>query len=536
MLKPIVGVLWRVVAAIAIVVAALLFAPVMLPEQGRAQALVLAVGLEVWHTVRSVALWLGGSIVLAWLFYAMRGDRAMYADENGQLPIPWRVLRKHPEIALRTIQQHQETRIIAAKNPMPTHFNYSPKFAPAAEQPLLEAPEIVLPERVSLSEVRQRIPRGEFALGVLDSNKLLSAPPGMCYHMLFNGETRSGKSNAINGIITQLHEQAAHGMPVRLYAGDRKGEFARVWSTSPLFPDGVAISAADIADMLAEVVNDPTTGLESRNRVFSKAAHAGGRTKHVIASIEDYERVTGEHLERVFIIVDEINALMLEASKDNRLEASLMQLLQMGAGYGFYLLAGAQHLTAATLGTEGKYNFTTRAHFGDYNQNAINMLFGKVDADTLKPHMDGTKGRGLIKTVGNAAPVLFQSVHCEERDILKALELVRPPLAAAGAMPMLEHSAISAKSTSSDTPATPEPAPPKSAKSAKSTEGEHKHALFYALGGKPEDIDRILLLARADNGKLSRRAIARTVYDKDGGDPYKRVAAVLDAEGIQAKR
>ena len=28
------------------------------------------------------------------------------------------------------------------------------------------------------------------------------------------------KTNAINGLITQLHEQTAQGMPLRLYAGD----------------------------------------------------------------------------------------------------------------------------------------------------------------------------------------------------------------------------------------------------------------------------------------------------------------------------
>ncbi len=270
-------------------------------------------------------------------------------------------------------------------------------------------------------------PRGELALGMLGSGKLLHAPPSLCYHMLFHGETRSGKTNAINGLITQLHEQAAAGMPLRLYAGDRKGEFARTWQDSPLFPEGVATSAADIAIMLGEIVNDSQLGIDSRNRIFDQAARVDGKVKHVISNIDDYERVTRQPLERVFIIVDEINALMLEASKDNRLEASLMQLLQMGAGYGFYLLAGAQHLTAATLGTEGKYNFTTRAHFGDYNVSAINMLFGRVDAAALKPYMDGTKGRGVIKTVGSAAPVPFQSVYCEEQDILGALaRAVRP--------------------------------------------------------------------------------------------------------------
>ncbi len=35
---------------------------------------------------------------------------------------------------------------------------------------------------------------------------------------------------------------------------------------------------------------------------------------------------------------------------------------------------------------------------------------------------------------------------------------------------------------------------------------------------------------------IARRAIARMMYQGDGGDPYKRVAAVLDAAGMQATR
>jgi energy-coupling factor transporter ATP-binding protein EcfA2 len=103
--------------------------------------------IGVWSIARTVAIVGVGSVVLALFWHMLRGDKQVYPDEYGQLPIPWRVLRKHPELALRTIQHHQETRIIAAKNPMPTHFNYSPKFAPAAEAPMLEqaapAPEPV---------------------------------------------------------------------------------------------------------------------------------------------------------------------------------------------------------------------------------------------------------------------------------------------------------------------------------------------------------------------------------------------------------
>ena len=203
----------------------------------------------------------------------------------------------------------------------------------------------------------------------------------------------------------------AAGMPVTLYAGDKKGEFAATWQTSELFPDGIHTETAEIADMLDGSVHDPTLGLLARNKQFARAASGTGR---IIRHIDDYEHATGERLPRVFVFVDEINSLLLDARRDDRLETVLMQALQMGASAGYYILGGAQHLTAQTFGTEGRNQFMTRAHFGAYNQGAIGMLFGKVDHDALRLSLDGTRGRGLIKTVGNGTPVPFQALRCDE--------------------------------------------------------------------------------------------------------------------------
>jgi DNA segregation ATPase FtsK/SpoIIIE-like protein len=158
--------------------------------------------------------------------------------------------------------------------------------------------------------------------------------------------------------------------------------------------------------MLDQLVNHSTTGMLARNDLFAKVAE---ERKRVIRNIDEYDAITGDVLPRIFAFVDEINSLLADAVKDARLTSFLTQALQMGASAGFYLLGGGQQLTANILPTDAQNQFVTRAHFGAYTQSAIAMLFGSVDEDVFKPLLDGTPGRGIIRTVGRAESATVSS-------------------------------------------------------------------------------------------------------------------------------
>ena len=193
------------VRAVVVVVLALgiLF---VLPVAHPIQLAVLAWITSIIVFVQSVA-WLGiAGVVLIAATWAYSNMQMEAPDEYGQWRLPRSYLRKHPEIALQSNQQHQQIRIVQARYQVPHH--YSPKFAAPVEPAQLEAAPPALPQLISLTDVRGRTPAGALAFGVLPGGTLLSAPPSDCYHVLFHGETRSGKTNAIDGVITQLHHLA----------------------------------------------------------------------------------------------------------------------------------------------------------------------------------------------------------------------------------------------------------------------------------------------------------------------------------------
>jgi DNA segregation ATPase FtsK/SpoIIIE-like protein len=125
----------------------------------------------------------------------------------------------------------------------------------------------------------------------------------------------------------------------------------------------------------------------------------------------------------VFLVVDEMNAVLEAAGKKSNLESSLKQALQTGAGAGVYILGGAQYLTSRLFGREGSRQFVTRAHFGRADAPALRMMFGQSIDDQAKALLTGEPGRGLIRTVRQPDPTPFQALHCSDTDILDVLAL-----------------------------------------------------------------------------------------------------------------
>jgi DNA segregation ATPase FtsK/SpoIIIE-like protein len=137
-------------------------------------------------------------------------------------------------------------------------------------------------------------------------------------HHRYGGDTRSGKSNALDSLLVQLHHQThRHGYQVRLLIGDfKRGK------------DGI---------------------LERYTR-FERYGETHGR---VIRNIADFTRASGQHLPLTFMCLDELNALLTVADRDTRLADSLRVVLQLGAGAGVYVASGAHYLSAKVFSRDG---------------------------------------------------------------------------------------------------------------------------------------------------------------------------------------
>jgi len=364
---------------------------------------------------------------LGWMFDSYRLRRRLVAADSAErLPVARTVLEHDPNPALASIAAFHTTQLAAAQRvALPDKLTYSPHVAAAQPQPsapaVLQAPEpepLTLPTTVELSDAWNSIKPGHVAFGAVAGGELLQLPLARIYHALFHGDTGGGKTNAIDSMIVQLHRMAERSVSLQLYAGDYKRELATTWRRSSLFAEGIQTEPKDIANMLADLAEETRL----RQAAFERAGTATGR---IIRNYSEYVNATGDRLPVVVCIVDELNAV-LEASAGTELDSNLRTLLQMGRASAVLVHGGFQYMTSNVFGRDGSKQFITRAHFGAYDQTAVKMLFGAVDHKALQPLVTGQAGRGLIRTVGQAQPSVFQALHCSEQDILEAIQAVEP--------------------------------------------------------------------------------------------------------------
>lgn len=288
----------------------------------------------------------------------------------------------------------------------------------APEPAALPAP--TLPDVALLGDILPTLPRGKLCYGVLPGGEPLMMTFGQSYHILVSGDTRSGKSNAIDSLLVQLHHQVAHGYKLRILCGDFKRELRATWQRSPLV-ETVETDPKAIAEILDELTRGPD-GILDRYSRFERYGEQHGR---VVRNIADYVRASGEHLPLTVMALDELNALLTVADKDTRLSEALSVVLQLGAGAGVYIASGAQYLSAKVFAREGSKQFVSRAMFGVPDPILARVMFGagKFAPETVDL-LTGQPGRGLIRTAGHAQPIPFQALRCDEDDILSAVRLI----------------------------------------------------------------------------------------------------------------
>ncbi len=462
--------------------------------------------------------------------YRQRRRPLVTPNHAGQLPVP-RAMIDSGELAgamVQALAAYHRTQQIAASQPRIDKLNITVKEAPALEAtphrlpetgaPLIAASDMpALPSIVELSDVLPTVRGGHLAFGVLPNGELLQLPFGRAYHFLGAGDTRTGKTVMLDSLIVQLHHMAQR-LPLSLYGGDFKRELAATWHASPLFST-IETQPGAIADMLVDLVEGP----DGVHRRYDRFKHEGQQRGRIIRNVGDWRSITGELPKLSIVVLDEINAVLEAAKRSDRVAESLKVLLQTGAGAGVYVLGGAQYLSSAVFSRDGSKQFVSRCLFGAYDDTAARMMFGSIDS-AIRSQIDGTPGRGLIRTVSQAQPQPFQALHAGEQDILAAIASATGHCGRA-------HAAGSSASTALETykaryaeqvVTLPEPATnlPQVAPEPATVEA----------ADVPE-LERVQIVALAKAG-ISRGKICEQVYGARGGRGYAAVKQTLDAAGL----
>lgn len=474
------------------------------------------------------------ALIMAVDAYRQRRRPLVHPDARGLLPVSRptieavRFQQQQLEAALiRALESWHHTQQIAAARPvLPDRLTYSPHITTsqvAAERSALpdaspHEDRPALPDQIALADALPRVKPGNIVLG-MGPDGLIQLSFAACYHALWTGDTRTGKTNGLDGVIVQLHHLARR-MPITLYGADYKRELSATWNRSRLFGSGILTNPRDVADLLAELVNG-ADGVRARYARFEQAGQDRGR---IVRNIIDFARISGGPPRLVVLVLDELNALLEAAGKGDLVADHLRQLLQMGAGAGVYVLGGAQYLTAAVFGRDGSKQFTSRALFGTYDPTAARMMFGSTPTPDMIEQLTGGQGRGLIRTVQQQQPIPFQALRCDESDILGAIELVTTDgstysSATTSATAALQAVPVPAQADAVAFPSTTSTAPEQGADGAST------------VAPDVPETERAVIIALAE-AKLSRRAICKQLYGSEGGRDYKKVQAVLDAAGL----
>ncbi|MGM0125203.1 cell division protein FtsK [Enterococcus sp. AZ194] len=252
------------------------------------------------------------------------------------------------------------------------------------------------------------VPLGRDISGMVQTADLSKMP-----HLLIAGSTGSGKSVAINGIITGILMQAKPH-EVKLMMIDPKMVELNVYNGIPHLLTPVVTNPRKAAQALQKVVQE----MEER---YEKFAATGVR------NISGYnEFVAQKNLEMgenhptlpfIVVIVDELADLMMVAS--NEVEDAIIRLAQMARAAGIHMILATQRPSVDVITGIIKANVPSRMAFAVSSGTDSRTIIDSNGAEKLL-------GRGdmLFLPMGENKPIRVQGAFISDHEVERIVDFV----------------------------------------------------------------------------------------------------------------
>lgn len=260
-----------------------------------------------------------------------------------------------------------------------------------------------------------------------DANKLLEIPLGKAVngsvrsfdltkmpHLLVAGSTGSGKSVAVNGIISSILMKAGPDQ-VKFMMIDPKMVELSVYNDIPHLLIPVVTNPRKAARALQKVVDE----MEKRYELFSQL---GVRNlEGYNAKVEEYNSRSNEKqipLPLIVVIVDELADLMMVASKE--VEDAIIRLGQKARAAGIHMILATQRPSVDVISGLIKANVPSRVAFAVASGTDSRTILGENGAEKLL-------GRGdmLFHPIGESAPVRLQGSFISDDDVERIVSFVK---------------------------------------------------------------------------------------------------------------
>ncbi len=248
-----------------------------------------------------------------------------------------------------------------------------------------------------------------FALGRDVAGNPMFADLAQMPHLLVAGATGTGKTIALNNLITSLIYRNFPGALKFILIDPKRVELV-TYNAIPHLLTPVVVQADKAISALRWAVGE----MERRFEIFQEAGkrdiRAYNKGKEQLAK--------GERLPYVVIIIDELADLM--ASHGREVEAGIVRLAQMARAVGIHLVVSTQRPSVEVITGLIKANITSRMAF---------QVASQVDARTILDMAGAEKllGNGdmLFLAGDSAKPRRIQGAYTSDKEIKRVTDYLR---------------------------------------------------------------------------------------------------------------
>lgn len=270
--------------------------------------------------------------------------------------------------------------------------------------------DVMLHQDTKAKQADLAVPLGKDVTGAIISADLRKMP-----HLLIAGSTGSGKSVAINTIITSILMKS-HPKDVKLVLIDPKMVELSVYNGIPHLLIPVVTDAKLAANALRKTVKE----MERRYKLFA-ASGVRNITEYnnkVEENNQDKSNPAMEKLPYIIVIVDELSDLMMVAGHD--VEDAIVRLAQMARAAGIHMILATQRPSVDVITGLIKANVPSRIAFAVSSGVDSRTIIDQVGAEKLL-------GRGdmLFLPIGASKPERVQGAFISVDEVEKVVDWVK---------------------------------------------------------------------------------------------------------------
>lgn len=233
-------------------------------------------------------------------------------------------------------------------------------------------------------------------------------------HVLIAGSTGSGKSVAVNGIISSILMKAKPN-EVKLIMIDPKMVELSIYNGIPHLLTPVVTNPRKAAQALNKVVEE----MERRYELFSKMNVRKISTYNEVVSQGNIENGANHPMmPLIVVIVDELADLMMVASKD--VEEAIIRLGQKARAAGIHMVLATQRPSVDVISGLIKANVPSRIAFAVSSGTDSRTILDSNGAEKLL-------GRGdmLYKPIDANHPIRVQGAFVSDEDVERLVNFVK---------------------------------------------------------------------------------------------------------------